>query len=147
MPGEILPVPLTSLFGRKQELDVLCALLQRPDVRLVTVTGPAGVGKTSLALSVSAALAETFPDGVYLISLAELHSVQLVLPILAQALGIQIEQDRPLVETLQTALREQHCLLLLDNLEQIVASAPLLATTNWVLHRAVPRHAMPLNII
>lgn len=126
MAGEILPVPLTPLFGREQELEALCALVQRPDVRLVTITGTAGVGKTSLALSASARLAEEFPDGVLLIPLEELHSVQSVLPTLIRALGIRDERDLPLIDTLRSALRERRCLLLLDNLEQVIECTPLL---------------------
>jgi predicted ATPase/DNA-binding CsgD family transcriptional regulator len=126
MAGETLPVPLTVLFGREQELEALCALVQRPGVRLVTIIGVAGVGKTSLALFAGTALAEAFPDGVFLIALEELHSAQLVLPTLVQALGIREEQDQPLIDTLQVAFCERRCLLLLDNLEQIIEAASLL---------------------
>src|SRR5262249_3819615 len=84
-----IPTPATPLIGREREVQALCALLQRPEVRLLTVTGSAGVGKTRLALQAAADLGEAFAAGVQFVSLAELHDSELVLPTLAQALGLR----------------------------------------------------------
>lgn len=122
-----LPIPATPLIGREQEVQTLCALLQRPEVRLLTVTGMAGVGKTRLALQVAANLAERFAEGAQFVSLAALNDPELVLPTLAQALGLRESGTMPVLTLLTTALREQHVLLVLDNFEQVIAAAPHLA--------------------
>jgi len=91
-----LPVSLISLVGREQEIETLCQLLYRPDVRLVTITGPGGVGKTSLALQVARELsdirstgsAQDFADGIYFISLAPISDPTLIIPTIAQILGV-----------------------------------------------------------
>ncbi len=122
-----LPTPATPLIGREQEVRAVCTFLQRPEVRLLTVTGSAGVGKTRLALQVAADLAETFADGVQFVSLSALNDPALVLPTLAQALGLRESGALPVLTLLTTALREQHMLLVLDNFEQVIAAAPHLA--------------------
>jgi predicted ATPase/DNA-binding CsgD family transcriptional regulator len=121
-----LPTPPTPLIGREQEAQAVCAILQRPEVRLLTLTGMAGVGKTRLALQVAADLGEAFTDGVQWISLAALVDPALVLPALAQALGLEAHGGSPLLR-LQTYLRDQQALLLLDNFEQLLPAAPILA--------------------
>ena len=122
-----LSIPATPLIGREQEVQTICALLQRPEARLLTVTGSAGVGKTRLALQVAADLAETFADGAQFVSLAALNDPALVLPTLAQALGLRESGALPILTLLITALREQHLLLVLDNFEHVIAAAPHLA--------------------
>ena len=83
-----LPVSLTSLIGREQEAQALHALLLRPDVRLLTLTGTAGVGKTRLALEIAQNLVHDFADGVYLVSLAPISDPAFVIPAIARRLGL-----------------------------------------------------------
>lgn len=122
-----LPVQPTLLIGREQEIAQACQLLRRSEVRLLTLTGPGGVGKTRLALQVAAELGDLFPDGVFLVALAPLSDPQLVVPTIAQTLEIpELSYQLPLT-TLMTALKEKHLLLLLDNFEQVAVAASQLA--------------------
>src|SRR5512138_3580490 len=83
----MIPVSPTSLIGREQEIETLYNLLHRPDVRLVTVTGPGGVGKTSLALRVARELQDAFTDGVFFVSLAAISDSTFIIPTIANTLG------------------------------------------------------------
>ncbi len=122
----LIPVPLTSLIGRERELTDALALLLRPDVRLLTLVGVGGVGKTHLALRLAHETQAHFPDGVTFISLAALRESNLVLPTLAQSLGLQVSSTRSPLQVLQTALRASRMLLVIDNFEQIIDAAPSL---------------------
>ena len=125
-PGvAVLPPVLTPLVGREHEEAAVVALLHRPQVRLVTLTGPGGVGKTRLAQQVAATLAGAFAHGTVTISLAALREPDLFLATLAQALGMHESGEQPLREQLAARLRDQELLLLLDNFEQLTAAAPL----------------------
>lgn len=126
-PSHNLLTPPTPFLGREADLAQVTALLQDPAVRLVTVTGPGGIGKTRLALRVATELREAFPDGVWFVGLAPITDPDLVLPTVARVLGIRPAGDRPVNEVLATALRDQRLLLLLDNLEQVVEAAPQVA--------------------
>ena len=129
-----LPVSPTTFIGRQAELTAVIDLLIR-DVRLVTLTGPGGVGKTSLALQVahelsealSASSAQDFADGIFFISLAPISDPTLIIPTIAQILGVTESPNRLLLDTLKDFLRNKQTLLLLDNFEQIVSAAPLLS--------------------
>jgi non-specific serine/threonine protein kinase len=102
--------------------------LLNPDVRLLTLTGTGGTGKTRLALAVAAEMFEVVRDGVWLVDLALVHDSALVMPSIAQTLGVQEQPHEPLVTTLARSLREKRALLVLDNFEQVVGAAPEVAT-------------------
>lgn len=122
-----LPVSLTSLIDREQEVQAIHSLLLCPDVRLLTLTGTAGVGKTRLALEVARELVYDFADGVHLVSLAPLSDPTFVIPTIAHSLGLSESGSQPLLDLLKTSQRDKQRLLLLDNFEQIITAAPLLA--------------------
>lgn len=123
-----LPIMPTPLLGREQELGELRELLLASDVRLVTLLGPGGTGKTSLAFQLAADLSEHFPDGVYLIPLAPVTYGAAIVPSITQMLGIREVAGESLAETLRSFVREKRLLLILDNLEQIIEpTAPIVA--------------------
>jgi predicted ATPase len=122
-----LPSQPTPFIGREEEVNAARKLLTNQNVRLVTLTGPGGTGKTRLGLKLSADLLDDFPDGVYFIPLAEITEMDNVIPRIAQVLGVRESSGRPLVETLKDYLQDKTLLLFLDNLEQVIAAAPLVA--------------------
>jgi predicted ATPase/class 3 adenylate cyclase len=157
-----LPAELTPLIGRASELAEASALLQRDTVRLVTFTGPGGIGKTRLAVHVAAALLERFREGVFVVELAAVRDPSLVVPTIAHTLGVRETADRPLFDGLVQRIGGQRLLLVLDNFEQVLAAAPavvrllracrrvkVLVTSRAVLHASgeyeypVPPLALP----
>lgn len=144
-----LPTPLTALVGREAELSRIRALLDAGHGRLVTLTGPGGIGKTRLALEVAALLKNDYAHGVYFVPLASVQDAALVPAAIAQSLGISVANDVPVSRVVISMLRDRHILLVLDNLEHVVEMvAPWIAE---LLSRCLRLHVMatsqaPLHI-
>ena len=125
-PIYTLPAQLTTLVGREQEVAAACSLLQRPEVRLLTLTGPGGVGKTHLALQVATELLPDFADGISFVPLASISDPSLIVPTIAQSLKLREAGGQSLLERLKNFLHEKRLLLFLDNFEQIIRAARVL---------------------
>ena len=147
-----LPVQLTPLIGRQQEIAAVSRLLRESQVRLVTLTGPGGIGKTRLALQVATELVEQYADGVFLVALAPVSKAEQVLPAILQTLDISEQSGQAPLSRLKAALKDKHMLVLLDNFEQVseaavplsdlLAACPrltLLVTSQVLLHLQAER--------
>jgi len=151
-----LPIPATPLVGRERETALARTLLLRPHVRLLTITGPGGIGKTRLSLQIASNLVDAYEDGVRFIPLAAVSDASLVAASLADALGVRETGGGSVRERLVEALRESETLLVVDNFEHLLAAAPFLTelletcprlrflVTSRTLLRVAGEHALPV---
>lgn len=130
-----LPAPTTSFVGREREVAEVADLLRDPSVRLVTLTGPGGTGKTRLSLQAAAELLDDFEDGTWFVPLAAVSEPEMVMPAVARALSLPENGERSAAELLAENLREKQALLVLDHFEQVVEAAPYMSQ----LLRSAPR--------
>jgi predicted ATPase len=122
-----LPAPLTPLLGREREVQEISGLLGRTTVRLLTLTGPGGIGKTRLGIEAAREAEGHFPDGVAFVALASLSDQALVIPRVLRVLGLREAADVRPMEILSQYLREKRILLVLDNFEHVAEAAPAVA--------------------
>ncbi len=123
-PKHNLPSPLSSFIGRKHELAELHGLLLAEPIRLVTLAGPGGVGKTRLAIQAGWELLEDFPGGVFFVSLAATRQADLVIPAIAAVFSLHEIPGRSLADLLKETLAHKRLLLILDNFEQVLDAGP-----------------------
>lgn len=122
-----LPQQSTPFIGREKEVAEVEETLRRRDVWLLILTGAGGIGKTRLALEVATNMLDEFRDGVFFVPLTSVTSPDLVVPAITQTLSLREESGQPLVDTLKDYLRSKSCLLVLDNFEQVLDAAPVVA--------------------
>src|SRR5260370_12369772 len=121
-----VPITFTPVIGHDKEIADICELLKDPGVRLVTLLGTGGIGKTRLSYQVAREMQPHFADGVCFVPLVSVNEPDLVVPAIAQELGIQERGAQSILDQVKVALRRKHFLLLLDNFEQVLTAAPLL---------------------
>jgi non-specific serine/threonine protein kinase len=119
-----MPVIFTPLVGREQDVEAICTLLKRPEVRLLTLLGTGGIGKTRLSIQVATAMRKYFTDGACFVHLGRIIDAEMMIPTLARELGLQESGIQPLFEQLKNFLGDRRLLLVLDNFEQVVKAGP-----------------------
>ncbi|WP_345764601.1 DUF4062 domain-containing protein [Diaminobutyricibacter sp. McL0608] len=122
-----LPMPLTELIGRDADIAEIGRMLDA-GARLVTLTGPGGIGKSRLAIAAGSTVAHAFEDGVAFVDLSAVPDPERVLHAIAQAIGVRDTGDAPIMDNLITALHDRHILLVVDNFEQVLDAAPMLTS-------------------
>ena len=127
-----LPFQPSPLIGREREIAAVTSLILQPDVRLLALTGTGGVGKTRLAIETARRVESAFSDGVTFVDLAPVSDPAFVLQAVARTLGVQYESDDDFVDYLIAALQQARQLVVLDNVEHVIATAPVLA--NFISH-------------
>jgi non-specific serine/threonine protein kinase len=120
-----LPQPITPLVGREREVGAIADLLRQTEVRLITLIGPGGIGKTRLALAVAERLQDEVRDGAVFVALQSINDPELVASVIAQSLGVEEPGSQAILDNLRAALQSRHLLLVLDNFEHLLPSAPL----------------------
>jgi predicted ATPase/DNA-binding CsgD family transcriptional regulator len=125
-PRHELPAQVTSFVGREQQIREIVDVLRESSVRLITLTGTGGIGKTRLALEVASRLSSEFADGIYLVNLAPTRQSERVADRMASALDLEIPPKQSAAEVLARYLKDRHILLVVDNFEQVLEAAPLL---------------------
>lgn len=121
-----LPAPLTQLIGRQKEAQDIERMLRLDRARLVTLTGPGGIGKSRLSIDVAQRVVDDFGGGVHFVDLAPVRDPALVITAIAQGLGVRDTGDGPIDDKLRVALKRRRMLLVLDNFEQVIAAAPMI---------------------
>src|SRR6266487_2990140 len=147
-PLQVLPLPPTTLLGREQEVAQALDLLRERGVRLLTVTGPGGVGKTRLALEIAHDLRASFADGLVWIDLTALRDPSLVPQTVAHMLGLREQADHAFSEQVRAFLQDKQCLLLLDNVEHVLSTADFIADllTNCPRLQVLVTSRVPLHL-
>jgi non-specific serine/threonine protein kinase len=122
-----LPAPISPFVGRDRDVEAGITLLTQAEARLLTLTGPGGIGKTRLALQVASGLLDQFEDGVFFVDLAAISDPTLIASAIAQVIDVPETRDEPLEESLKRHMRDRELLLVLDSFEQLLAAGPRVA--------------------
>ena len=143
-----LPAYPTPFIGRTEEVNELCRLLEDPNCRLLTLSGPGGIGKTRLVLEVARRVQSVYSDGIYFVTLQPLTVIDDIPSSVAETLHIQLDHERSVADQVLDYLAERHILLVLDNFEHLLAGAAFVASLLEVTSQAklLVTSREPLNL-